>query len=955
MATSDEIKRKALELSEKTDSNSISPKEVGGIMHDLASLGENAIRNGGTLGIRKVYTSVSVMEADKNPKDFWGNPMKKGNLVLIYDGTTTGLDNNKIYVYMNPGWEFATYLDAGYPTRQEFSELGSLLRYSENNEVNISKLFPTGGIDGTNVYTLDLAIEKITYQYYKQGLKCTFLNPYNETECWMYDYGYYDGETFKNPLYWKQLYKSSRSLIESQDIQIEEGIGYGQSLERLVNSAFSSAQIEIKSGDSYIYSGVIYASFKCGIIYNDGGIDQVQGGGESGNVETKLFFTNTSDKSATLRITWLNRYPVYISKVVLNALVLKVLENQKMITDNKKEIASVKKSFTTGTDNLLDLTKAIYGYRVDTGKNGMLVTANNYLVIEKVEVEPFATYYTNFSGNAFLAYYDKDGNYKSGYLAGGVNPVIQIPVGVQYADISFNYTYAPFPFFSKTNEYKPYGITDEKLYLSNNLSEHYYTLSNISQDESGYFVINEPTTNTNIRTERRVQDAGLESYYLLAFTIKDLNCDKVRFRLDFSDVDYIYSDYYTKSDIGKKIIIVKKYNTRKLSYSMLSISKNEYETEFVKGTLIKQNKPLMSLDIHGFASYVCNDKEFVFGDIIIQKIADIANNFGVYKTITIGVGSKYDIQKLDVEGKRLTINAIGDSLTAQDYMKYINLDKYNITIINNGGHTALKGDSNCLIESFSTTTPDCDVCLILAGGHDHGRNLPLGNFENASMDNLFGQMTEYLTMLSKKYSDNTRIIWITYPNTYISSSESRSNGYNDNGVSLYDWTRGIKEVCERFGIPVIDYNVLSGINKYSCQGYPNLFVKSESLDNTKIDNMGNLISDSNYFTSNIIKLEEGKVLSISDRDACYVVSYDVSMNHIHTSEYAYVAEGAIYVRIVFAKGGYSNANTQFNTNIDLVWVSQSSNPLTIDRIHMTEDGKIRLAKCVSEFLKTILR
>jgi lysophospholipase L1-like esterase len=65
------------------------------------------------------------MEADKNPKDFWGNPMKKGNLVLIYDGTTTGLDNNKIYVYMNPGWEFATYLDAGYPTRQEFSELGS--------------------------------------------------------------------------------------------------------------------------------------------------------------------------------------------------------------------------------------------------------------------------------------------------------------------------------------------------------------------------------------------------------------------------------------------------------------------------------------------------------------------------------------------------------------------------------------------------------------------------------------------------------------------------------------------------------------------------------------------------------------------------------------------------------------------------------------------------------------
>lgn len=129
MATSDDIKKRALELSEKTDSNSISPKEVGGIMHDLASLGENAIRNGGTLGIRKVYTSIAEMEADKNPKDLWGNPLKKGNLVVIYDGTTTGVDNNKIYAYMNPGWQLATHLDAGYATREELTELGSKLSF----------------------------------------------------------------------------------------------------------------------------------------------------------------------------------------------------------------------------------------------------------------------------------------------------------------------------------------------------------------------------------------------------------------------------------------------------------------------------------------------------------------------------------------------------------------------------------------------------------------------------------------------------------------------------------------------------------------------------------------------------------------------------------------------------------------------------------------------------------
>lgn len=129
MGTSAEIKQKAIALAEKTDVNSITPKEVGGIMYDLASHGENVLRNGGTLGIRKVYESVAAMEADStNPKDFWGDPIKKGNLVVIYDGTTTGVDNNKIYAFMKPGWELATKLDAAYATKAEtdakLSELG---------------------------------------------------------------------------------------------------------------------------------------------------------------------------------------------------------------------------------------------------------------------------------------------------------------------------------------------------------------------------------------------------------------------------------------------------------------------------------------------------------------------------------------------------------------------------------------------------------------------------------------------------------------------------------------------------------------------------------------------------------------------------------------------------------------------------------------------------------------
>ena len=167
MATSTEIKQRANTLADKTDVNSITPKEVGGIMYDLASHGENVLRNGGTLGIRKVYESVAAMEADStNPKDFWGDPIKKGNLVVIYDGTTTGVDNNKIYAFMKPGWELATKLDAAYATKAEtdakLAELGSKV----DKEISLPTLVQ-GGLDSNTgvIVTVDNRIRLSDFIY----------------------------------------------------------------------------------------------------------------------------------------------------------------------------------------------------------------------------------------------------------------------------------------------------------------------------------------------------------------------------------------------------------------------------------------------------------------------------------------------------------------------------------------------------------------------------------------------------------------------------------------------------------------------------------------------------------------------------------------------------------------------------------------------------------------------
>lgn len=121
---SSDIRRRAVELSEKTNSETISPQEVGGIMYDTVSYMEDVQRNSGSLGIRKTYTSISAMNADTNPKDSEGNPLKKGMLVNIYNpANASDPDNNKVYAYNAPGWVLTSKLDAGYATRTELKNL----------------------------------------------------------------------------------------------------------------------------------------------------------------------------------------------------------------------------------------------------------------------------------------------------------------------------------------------------------------------------------------------------------------------------------------------------------------------------------------------------------------------------------------------------------------------------------------------------------------------------------------------------------------------------------------------------------------------------------------------------------------------------------------------------------------------------------------------------------------
>lgn len=103
--------RRSEALASKTASGSITPEEVGLLIRDVTTYIASVEREGGQLGVRKVYTSVDAMRADSSPMLPDGRPLRPGNLVAIYDEEhPQSEDNGRIYVYTGSGWQEVAHL-----------------------------------------------------------------------------------------------------------------------------------------------------------------------------------------------------------------------------------------------------------------------------------------------------------------------------------------------------------------------------------------------------------------------------------------------------------------------------------------------------------------------------------------------------------------------------------------------------------------------------------------------------------------------------------------------------------------------------------------------------------------------------------------------------------------------------------------------------------------------------
>ena len=99
------LQKRASELRGKTETDSISPEEVGGLHADTLAYIADMEQSADGLGIRKVYQTKAKMEADTAPMGTNGKALRYGQLVSIYnEADKTSAENGDIYAWQKPGW-----------------------------------------------------------------------------------------------------------------------------------------------------------------------------------------------------------------------------------------------------------------------------------------------------------------------------------------------------------------------------------------------------------------------------------------------------------------------------------------------------------------------------------------------------------------------------------------------------------------------------------------------------------------------------------------------------------------------------------------------------------------------------------------------------------------------------------------------------------------------------------
>lgn len=177
MTTITELQARARALSSRTETDSITPEEVGGLQRDSIDYMAELERSGKSLGIRKVYASVDEMEAaGTSPVGEDGKALKYGQLASIYHAGNAGTENGNIYAFQNPGWLLVGNVAGQKVDIVQSAGDSESAAMSQKAVTALLTEYDVSAANGGRAYTLADAIAAVPAEFQKPGLKLSFVD-----------------------------------------------------------------------------------------------------------------------------------------------------------------------------------------------------------------------------------------------------------------------------------------------------------------------------------------------------------------------------------------------------------------------------------------------------------------------------------------------------------------------------------------------------------------------------------------------------------------------------------------------------------------------------------------------------------------------------------------------------------------------------------------------------------
>ena len=175
-------------------------------------------------------------------------------------------------------------------------------------------------------------------------------------------------------------------------------------------------------------------------------------------------------------------------------------------------------------------------------------------------------------------------------------------------------------------------------------------------------------------------------------------------------------------------------------------------------------------------------------------------------------------------GKKMT--CVGDSITVgsgttKTYWSILDetLQPQSMTGMGVGGSCVsamsdYKTANSPLINRYASI-PESDIITIYMGTNDYGHETPMGTINDLEDVSFYGALNVIIPGIQKAQPD-AKLVWITPTHRYgFGTSKLLGTAFtydylpNGRGYSLNDYVDAIKEVCDKYDIPVIDLFSLS--------------------------------------------------------------------------------------------------------------------------------------------------